>query len=116
MLLEGRGSMVFLPLVPLVLLVLGLLSIVLLGGGLFILGSLIAGTLAGTGFLVAGLAMTLFSIAGRPLVLLLRRPSRDEPKADRTGQVQEVISPDGTRLHVEIYGPPDGQPLVFTHG
>jgi pimeloyl-ACP methyl ester carboxylesterase len=109
--------MVFLPLVPLLLLVLGLLSIVLLGGGLFILGSLIAGTLTGAGFLVAGLAMTLFSIAGRPLVLLLlRRPGPDEPEADRTGQVQEVTSPDGTRLHVEIYGPPDGQPLVFTHG
>jgi pimeloyl-ACP methyl ester carboxylesterase len=62
--------------------------------------------------------MTLLSFLGRPLVLLLlRRPGSDEPNQDRSGaQVQRIKRPDGTELQVEMYGPPDGQPIVLTHG
>ena len=33
-----------------------------------------------------------------------------------TGRVVEVRSPDGTRLHTEVFGPDDGYPIVLAHG
>jgi pimeloyl-ACP methyl ester carboxylesterase len=32
------------------------------------------------------------------------------------GQVMNIRSPDGTRLHAEIFGPPHGYPIVLAHG
>lgn len=40
----------------------------------------------------------------------------DEPRAERTGEVHWIARPDGSRLRVECYGPPDAPPLVMTHG
>ena len=41
----------------------------------------------------------------------------DEPTTERGGaEVQRLKRPDGTELHVEIYGPPDAPPIVMTHG
>ena len=33
-----------------------------------------------------------------------------------TGTPLEVRSPDGTRLHAELFGPDDGDPVVLGHG
>lgn len=109
--------MIFLPLVALLLIVIGLSSVALLGGGIYLLWAWLAGTLTGTLVLVSSIVMLVLSVAGRPLVLyLFRKAGEDEPESARDGDVQEIERPDGTRLHVETYGPDDAQPIVFTHG
>ena len=40
----------------------------------------------------------------------------DSPRAERTGEVHWVDRPDGSKIRVECYGPPDAPPIVFTHG
>jgi pimeloyl-ACP methyl ester carboxylesterase len=71
-----------------------------------------------TGLLLFGLAATLWALPKGPLVSrrLLRRPGPDEPRTMRTGEVRTLSRPDGSELRVEMYGPPDGQPVVLTHG
>jgi pimeloyl-ACP methyl ester carboxylesterase len=110
--------MVFLPLLPLLLLILGLLSLALLGFGIYFIVAWFLGTLVGLVPIIAGALMTLFSLLGRPIILmLLRRPGNDEPNQRREGaEVQRIKRPDGTELQVEMYGPRDGQPIVLTHG
>ena len=72
--------------------------------------------------LVTGLALILFSLGGGELGqaalnrLLHRDGGADEPDATRGGQTQRLRRPDGTELHVEVYGPPDAPPVVLTHG
>lgn len=95
----------------------GLLSIAVLGGGLYIVYEWYEGELVGLSYLLGGGAMILWSFAGRFISLpLLRRPGSDEPKHMRTGTVQRVPRPDGSVLQVEFYGPEDGQPIIMTHG
>jgi pimeloyl-ACP methyl ester carboxylesterase len=71
-----------------------------------------------TALFLAGMAATLWAVPKGPFVLrrLLRRPGPDEPRFHRTGEVRMVARPDGSELRVEMYGPPDGQPVVLTHG
>ena len=48
-----------------------------------------------------------------------RRPIRTvEPLPDALppSQTMTVLAADGTRLHAEVFGPPDGYPIVLTHG
>ncbi len=92
-----------------------LLSVVLLGGGLYLIWAWYVGVLVGTAYLVGGVAMTLLTFFGRPLVLLFVRPGRDEPRAIRA-DAAEITRPDGSMLHVETCGPVDVPPLVLTHG
>jgi pimeloyl-ACP methyl ester carboxylesterase len=47
---------------------------------------------------------------------LMRRPGSDEPRSLHTGQTHRIKRPDGSELHVEMYGPIDGPPVVMTHG
>jgi len=47
--------------------------------------------------------------------LWLRR-GEDEPKQERSGEQRQIRRPDGTVLHVELYGNVDAPPVVFTHG
>ena len=109
--------MFFMPFTLLPTLLLGLLSLVLLGGGGYLLWAWYVGAVVGTGYLAASLAMLLWSFAGRWVILLLfRRPGPDEPKAARSDSVIRLPRPDGTELHVETYGPPDAPPIIFTHG
>ncbi len=110
--------MVFLPLLPLLLLLLGLLSLALLGFGIYFIVAWFAGALLGLVPIIAGTVMTLFSLLGRPIVLLLlRRPGKDEPNQSREGaEVQRLKRPDGSELQVEMYGPRDAPPIVLTHG
>jgi pimeloyl-ACP methyl ester carboxylesterase len=96
---------------------LGLLSLGLIGGGLYLIWAWYVGAVVGTAYLVAGVAMVVWTFAGRAIVLLLlRRPGPDEPSAMRTGSVERVRRPDGTELQVECYGPPGAPPIVMTHG
>lgn len=72
-----------------------------------------------TAFLAVGLSMLLWAIPMGPalnLRRLMRRPGPDEPRSLRTGEVQRLTRPDGSELRVELYGPPDGPPVVLTHG
>src|ERR1700742_3476142 len=49
--------------------------------------------------------------AARPTRIIERLPDRLPPS-----QTLTVRSVDGTRLHAEVFGPPDGYPIVLTHG
>lgn len=109
--------MVFMPLNFLIIWLVGLLSIGLLGGGLYIIYEWYERELVGMSYLLTGGAMVLWSFAGRFISLpLLRRKGSDEPKLMRTGTVQRLPRPDGSVLQVEFYGPEDGQPIIMTHG
>ena len=77
--------MVFMPLNFLIIWLVGLLSIGLLGGGLYIIYEWYERELVGMSYLLTGGAMVLWSFAGRfPVLLLLRRKGSDEPKLMRT--------------------------------
>jgi pimeloyl-ACP methyl ester carboxylesterase len=94
----------------------GLVSLAILGGGAYIVWAWYVGELIATAWLVLGAAMLLYSVLGRYLVLLMRRPAADEPRSERDGQELRVQGPDGSDLQVEIYGQ-KGQPtLLMTHG
>ncbi len=108
--------MPFMPLHFLVMWLIGLLSIGLLGGGIYILYEWYEGVV-GISSLFGGIALVLWSFTGYLWSLpLLRRPGNDEPKAMRTGTVERITRPDGSVLQVEFYGDEDGQPIIFTHG
>ena len=66
--------------------------------------------------LLLGVALLLWTFAGRQLVKFAFPAGNDEPKAMRTGAVEEVAGSDGTKIHVELYGPPDAPMLILTHG
>jgi pimeloyl-ACP methyl ester carboxylesterase len=70
-----------------------------------------------TAMLAGGLLLAGLSAGGGSLAYpLLRRKGADEPNSDRGGVVERIRRPDGSELHVEMYGPADGQPLVLVHG
>jgi pimeloyl-ACP methyl ester carboxylesterase len=95
----------------------GILSLVILGLGLYWVIGYVVGAVIGTGFLIAGNAFLVFSLLGHYLLLLfLGRAGEDEPKFTRSNETQTVKRPDGTELHVEFYGRPEAQPILFTHG
>jgi pimeloyl-ACP methyl ester carboxylesterase len=108
--------MVFTPLNFLLQWLAGLLSIALLGGGIYIVHEWYEGDLIDRAWLILGMAMVIWSFVGFLPSLLLRRPGADEPKAMRSGTVQRIARPDGSEIHVEFYGPPDAQPIIMTHG
>ncbi|MCL1465627.1 alpha/beta fold hydrolase [Argonema galeatum] len=109
--------MIFTPFNILTSWLVGLLSIAILGGGIYITHEWYEGELVENYYLWVGLAMVLWSFGGGLLGLpLLRRKGADEPKRLRTGTVQRVPRPDGSVLQVEFYGPEDGQPIILSHG
>lgn len=109
--------MLFMPLNFLLMWLVGLLSLGLLGSGFYILYEWYIGELVGEVYLFAGAAIVLWSLAGHlPLLLLLKRSGRDEPKPLRNGTVQRIPRPDGSVIQVEFYGPEEGQPIILTHG
>jgi pimeloyl-ACP methyl ester carboxylesterase len=70
-----------------------------------------------TQMLVTALLLTIWATCGRILNRRLLRPcGDDEPRADRTGEVHRLRRSDGTEFQAEVYGPPDGAPVIFTHG
>jgi pimeloyl-ACP methyl ester carboxylesterase len=74
-------------------------------------------TQGGWHYLLGGLTLLALSFGGfLPMRLLLGKPKFDEPVADRTGRPLEIDRPDGSRLHVEIYGAETSPTLILTHG
>ena len=67
--------------------------------------------------LAGGLALIGLSLGGGSFAYpLMRKRGTDEPRAERGGRVERLKRPDGSELHVEIYGPADGPTIVLTHG
>jgi pimeloyl-ACP methyl ester carboxylesterase len=65
---------------------------------------------------VAGLVV-LFSVAGRPVIMLVRGGSgADSPQHRRSAAGRYITAPDGTSLYVETAGRDDAPALVLTHG
>ena len=93
----------------------GLLSLVVLGGGVYLLWAWYVG-LIGTGYLVGGLLMVVWSAVGRWVVLLFHEPGRDEPHVLRPDSEIRLPREDGTSLYVERYGAGNGPTIVLTHG
>jgi pimeloyl-ACP methyl ester carboxylesterase len=63
-----------------------------------------------------GGALLVWSFLGRFVIRLLLARSDTDPMRVTRGDSQLLESPTGARLHIETYGPADGQPLVLTHG
>jgi len=100
---------------------LGLLSLAVLAGGPALLWAWYAGAVVGTGYLLGGLALVAWTLAGRWLMLLLLgrgglRHPQDAPELPAPSAVERLRRPDGTELHVERYGPPGAPPLILAHG
>ena len=93
-----------------------LVSVALLGGGIYFIWAWYVGVLVGTGYLIAGIAMLLWTALGRFVVLALRRAGDDDPQMTREGSFQRIQRPDGGELHVELYGPPEAPGVVLIHG
>lgn len=104
------------PLTFLLAWVAGLVSLLVLGVGAWLVWASVTGVLVGAAWLVLGVAVLCWAFAGRFVVRLLRPAGEDEPKALRGGRVQTVTGPSGAALHVEAHGPEDAPMLVMTHG
>jgi pimeloyl-ACP methyl ester carboxylesterase len=107
----------FMPLTFLVMWLAGLLSLALVGVGAYLVWAWYIGEIVETVWLIVGIALLLWSVSGRSLVLLTRRRGTDEPRSERGGRGRRVAGPDGADLHVEEHGPEAGAPtLLMTHG
>ncbi len=70
-----------------------------------------------TAALVGGAGMVFWSVGGQLLgPRVWQRTGTDDPTHERGGEAVQVKRPDGTTLHVELYGPADAPPVVLTHG
>ncbi len=74
-----------------------------------------------TAELLGALALLTWGLAGgliaRGLARMRLKAGDDEPRRTREGaEVRRLTRPDGTELHVELYGPPDAPPIILTHG
>ena len=66
--------------------------------------------------LLLGTALLCLTFAGRYAVELAFPAGNDDPAATQAGTARDLIRPDGTKIHAEIYGSADAPTLVFTHG
>jgi pimeloyl-ACP methyl ester carboxylesterase len=98
------------PLSPLIMLLSGIFSTVVIGYGFYYVIGWFNGTTIYTSLVLAGMLGRYF------ILLILARPGRNEPKSERSTAVEKIRQADGTEIHVEFYGPADGQPVIFTHG
>ncbi len=109
--------MAIFPLLPLIGILVGLVSLVLLGFGVFWIVGWVLGIGITLTLFVIGLAIVAFMLLGRFVVLLVAgRSGEDEPNSARSTESQSILRPDGTALNVEFYGPPDAPPIILTHG
>lgn len=106
----------FMPLTFLIMWVTGLLSLAVLGGGVYIGWAWYQGEIQSQIWLTIGILMLLWSATGRSMSGLFRRRGVDDPRAERRGRVHRIPGPDGSELQVEEYGPENGASLLMTHG
>lgn len=106
----------FMPLDFLLRLLSSLLTWTILGGGAYILRQWFEGELVSDRWLFLGMGLLLWSFLGFLPILLLRRPGRDEPNPLRSKQIQHLSRPDGSKIHVEFYGPDRAPTIILTHG
>jgi pimeloyl-ACP methyl ester carboxylesterase len=70
--------------------------------------------------LYAGIALLFFSMGGIILTrvrnALFLKKGTDDPHSIRTNEHYKIKRPNGSILHVEMYGPSNGIPIIFTHG
>lgn len=67
--------------------------------------------------LIAGVLLLLAACFGRLLVESAYPSWGDnDPRPLHSDRTQELVRPDGTKIHAEIFGPADAPALVFTHG
>jgi pimeloyl-ACP methyl ester carboxylesterase len=116
------------PLLTLLRLVFGLLSLVVLGAGAYLVWSWWQGGVVvdarGIGHLVredwrlwTGAGLLLWSLAGRfVLPLVLARPDEARPLAPAHHRGKVVQGASGASLYVESLGPPGAPVIVLTHG
>ena len=68
-------------------------------------------------FLAAGIGMLAISFGGfMPVSFLLGKSGDSTPRVIDPGQVIKVDRPDGSQLHVEVFGANEKPTIVFTHG
>jgi hypothetical protein len=84
------------PLTFLVVWLTGLLSSAVLGGGIYLVYEWYVGEIVATAWLIVGIFLLVWSVAGRWLVLLARRQGPDEPHSGRGGR-QRLIDIGGCR-------------------
>ena len=106
----------FMPLDFLLRLLSNLVTIAILGSGVYILYQWYEGELISDRWLFLGVGLLLWSFLGFLPIFLLRRPGRDEPKPIRSDRVQRLIRPDGSEIHVEFYGLDSNPTIILTHG
>jgi pimeloyl-ACP methyl ester carboxylesterase len=105
-----------LPFGPFIVLLLDLLSVAIFGFGVWWVVGWFTGTVTTT-LLIAGIVMIAFTFLGRYIFLLfMGKSGRDDPKMARSSEVQRITQPDGTKIHVEFFGPANAHPLILTHG
>jgi pimeloyl-ACP methyl ester carboxylesterase len=128
------------PTVILSLWLFGLLSLGLIGGGIYLIWEWYQrawaydpqldryifdpnfGFNVPTAILVVGLVLLIWAVAGgwiiRWLGSLMSRSQTggDQPQDSRQGREQRLQRPDGSELQVESYGPEHGPPIILTHG
>jgi pimeloyl-ACP methyl ester carboxylesterase len=108
--------MFFAPFPLLLTWLMGILSLAVFGGGVYLIWAWYVGAVVGTGYLVGGVVMTLLTFVGRWLVLAFHPRGDDEPHTLQADSEVRVKRPDGTSLYVERYGPTDAPAIVLTHG
>lgn len=110
--------MFMLPLGLLIGFSINLISLALLGFGLYFVIGYLLGAAVTLALFWSGVGMLVFTLLGRYIILFLigGRKGEDEPTFERSTEVQRIKRPDGTELHVEFYGPAEAQPIILTHG
>ena len=114
--LSGEKCMFMMPLTFLFMWLIGLLSLGMIAGGIYIVWAWYFGALVATAWLVLGIAMLAWSAAGRWLIVLMHPGGSDDPVSLRSGQQHRLARPEGHELYAEIHGPETGLPIVLTHG
>lgn len=94
---------------------LSLASLAVLVGGIYLVWAWFVGTLVATSSLVYGLVMA-WSLLGRYIVLAFYPHGKDKPQHVESANARPIEAADGSRLHVEFDGPPDGPVIILTHG
>ena len=78
----------------------GLLSVALLGAGVYLIWAWYVGVVVGTTYLMLGLVMTAWALLGRWVVLAFHPSGRDEPRSVRADSEIRLPRPDGSTLDV----------------